>query len=94
MGKVAGSFYLIVLDGQPARFAAAMAHAAALYGASTALYAASSYVTGGCWLGGHCTFGFPRGLALYLPLGVVSGRRRLQPPPNLCPLRVAGADLA
>lgn len=46
MGKVAGSFYLIVLDGQTARFAAAMAHAAALYGASTALYAASSYVTG------------------------------------------------
>lgn len=46
MGKVAGSFYLIVLDGQPARFAAAMAHAAALYGASTTLYAASSYVTG------------------------------------------------
>lgn len=46
VGKVAGSFYLIVLDGQPARFAAAMAHAAALYGASTTLYAASSYVTG------------------------------------------------
>lgn len=46
MGKVAGSFYLIVLDGQPSRFTAAMARAAALYAASTVLYAVSSWVTG------------------------------------------------
>lgn len=56
VGKVAGSFYLIVVDGQPSKFAAAMLRATLLYAASTALYAASSWVVGkmhgGDWLVG------------------------------------------
>lgn len=47
VGKVAGSFYRIVIDGQPARLAAMLLHAATLYAASTALYAAACWVTGG-----------------------------------------------
>jgi hypothetical protein len=46
VGKVAGSFYQIVVDNQPSRLAAALLHASVLYGAATALYAASSWVTG------------------------------------------------
>ncbi|KAL4434207.1 hypothetical protein ABPG75_000648 [Micractinium tetrahymenae] len=46
VGKVAGSFYRIVIDGQPASLAAMLVHAAALYAASTALYAAACWVTG------------------------------------------------
>ena len=49
VGKVAGSFYQIVVDNQPSKLVAAMLHAAALYAAATALYAASSWVTGGCY---------------------------------------------
>lgn len=46
VGKVAGSFYRIVIDRQPASLAAMLLHAAALYAASTALYAAACWVTG------------------------------------------------
>lgn len=49
VGKVAGSFYRIVIDRQPASLAAMLLHAAALYAASTALYAAACWVTGESW---------------------------------------------
>ncbi|KAL4860116.1 ATP-binding cassette sub-family D member 4 [Chlorella vulgaris] len=45
VGKVAGSFYRIVVDAQPAMLANAMLHAGLLYAASTAIYAATSWVT-------------------------------------------------
>ncbi|PSC73387.1 ATP-binding cassette sub-family D member 4 [Micractinium conductrix] len=45
VGKVAGSFYKIVVDRQPSQLAAAMVHAGALYAACTALYSASCWVT-------------------------------------------------
>ena len=43
---MAGSFYRIIVDQQPARLAAAMLHAAVLYAACTALYAAATWITG------------------------------------------------
>lgn len=45
MGKVAGSFYRIVVDAQPAMLASAMLRAGLLYAASTVIYAATSWVT-------------------------------------------------
>jgi ABC-type uncharacterized transport system fused permease/ATPase subunit len=47
VGKVAGSFYRIVVDRQPSQLAAAMLHAAALYAVSTALHATSCWLTEG-----------------------------------------------
>eukprot|EP00887_Chlorella_sp_A99_P000802 scaffold5.g802.t1 len=48
VGKVAGSFYLILVDRQPGLLLHAMLHAAALYAAATALHAAAVALTG--WL--------------------------------------------
>jgi hypothetical protein len=46
VGKVAGSFYLILVDHQPSRFALATLRAAALYTAVASLAASATYIAG------------------------------------------------
>lgn len=48
MGKVAGSFYLIMVDREPGLLLRALAHTAALYAAATGVQAAATFLTG--WL--------------------------------------------
>ena len=45
MGKVAGTFYRIVVDDQPAQLAGVMLHAALLYAACCAIYAVSTWLS-------------------------------------------------